>query len=298
MASHCKENLCNASPNDCKPTTNKSSGLQIFVAIMIKDVVAQIPQILATEVGVKHWSSNTTLSYHICCIIIPKQVLFVKDEIRIVKHVAQVLPGGPASYRTDAVGEIHIVCKVSIHPNQTNTIPIIHAPQDPRCVIVALPAYVATRYTKHTTVPCWMQHRRSFHHVVSHDIPPSDERIYINGPFKCASSSLLWFCLLLIIELVAAGISTSILLETALLRYGRDQLAWTTAVQTACGMSMISMLAMEFTENTVTLGLSTGPMSLLDVQFWLITGISMTAGFVAPLPYNYFRLKYYGKACH
>ncbi|THV84789.1 hypothetical protein D6C77_09453 [Aureobasidium pullulans] len=97
---------------------------------------------------------------------------------------------------------------------------------------------------------------------------------------------------------MTAGITTSILLETALLRYGKDQLAWKAAVQTACGMSLVSMLAMEFTENIVTLGLADGMMSPADVGFWTVTAASMLAGFLAPLPYNYFRLKFYGKACH
>lgn len=66
-------------------------------------------------------------------------------------------------------------------------------------------------------------------------------------------------------------------------------------------MSMVSMLAMEFTENVVTLGLSSFDAASMDVSsghFWLVTGLSMVAGFVAPLPYNYWRLKLYGKACH
>jgi hypothetical protein len=97
---------------------------------------------------------------------------------------------------------------------------------------------------------------------------------------------------------VTAGISTSILLETVLLRLGKDQLAWTAAVRTACGMSLVSMLAMEFTENLVTLGLVDKSMSLADPQFWAVTVVSMLAGFLAPLPYNYWRLKALGKACH
>jgi len=58
------------------------------------------------------------------------------------------------------------------------------------------------------------------------------------------------------------------------------------------------MLAMEFTENLVTLGLVESSMSLGDSSFWAVTGLSMVAGFVAPLPYNYWRLKALGRACH
>jgi len=97
---------------------------------------------------------------------------------------------------------------------------------------------------------------------------------------------------------VTAGISTSILLETTLLRLGKDRLPWLGAVRTACGMSLVSMLAMESTENLVTLGLVDSSMSLADPRFWAVTGLSMLAGFVAPLPYNYWRLKALGRACH
>jgi len=97
---------------------------------------------------------------------------------------------------------------------------------------------------------------------------------------------------------MTAGITTSILLETTLLHYGKDQLVWKAATRTACGMSLVSMLAMEFTENLVTLGLADGMMNPADTAFWTITATSMLAGFLAPLPYNYFRLKFYGKACH
>jgi hypothetical protein len=58
------------------------------------------------------------------------------------------------------------------------------------------------------------------------------------------------------------------------------------------------MLAMELTENLVTLGLVDSSMSLTDPSFWAVTGLSMVAGFVAPLPYNYWRLKALGRSCH
>lgn len=99
-------------------------------------------------------------------------------------------------------------------------------------------------------------------------------------------------------ELVAAGTSTSVVLETAMLNLGKDRLPLVAAARTACGMSMVSMLAMEFTENAVTLGLADPSMGLADSRFWIVTALSMTAGFLAPLPYNYFRLKFWKKACH
>ena len=97
---------------------------------------------------------------------------------------------------------------------------------------------------------------------------------------------------------MAAGISTSILLETSLLHWGKDRLGWGTAAKTALGMSMFSMLGMETAENLVTLALQDPTTPLASPNFWAITALSMAAGFVAPLPYNYIRLKLYGKACH
>ena len=63
-------------------------------------------------------------------------------------------------------------------------------------------------------------------------------------------------------------------------------------------MSLVSMLAMEFTENIVTLGLSDGAISPAEPYFWSVTALSIVAGFLTPLPYNYARLKLYSKACH
>ena len=99
-------------------------------------------------------------------------------------------------------------------------------------------------------------------------------------------------------SVVAAGICTSISLETILLRIGKDRMPWIPALKTAGGMSLVSMLAMEFTENVVTLSLSDGMANPADSRFWFVTALSMLAGFIAPLPYNYIRLKRYGRACH
>ncbi|KAL0243733.1 hypothetical protein I308_104993 [Cryptococcus tetragattii IND107] len=97
---------------------------------------------------------------------------------------------------------------------------------------------------------------------------------------------------------MTAGISTSIMLETALLHLGKDRMPLTVAARTACGMSLVSMLSMELTENMVTLGLSDNNMTLASKEFWLVTCVSMMAGYLVPLPYNYIRLKLWGKACH
>ncbi|EPS28803.1 hypothetical protein PDE_03749 [Penicillium oxalicum 114-2] len=100
------------------------------------------------------------------------------------------------------------------------------------------------------------------------------------------------------IFIVASGITTSIILETWLLRRGADQLSWSRAARTAMGMSMVSMVAMEIAENAVDYHLTGGVIAFEDPKFWAAAVLSIGAGYLAPLPYNYLRLKKYGKACH
>ncbi|PGH33749.1 hypothetical protein GX50_03406 [[Emmonsia] crescens] len=97
---------------------------------------------------------------------------------------------------------------------------------------------------------------------------------------------------------MATGIASSMTLETVLLHLGRDKLGWAQAFKTAAGMSMISMLSMEAAQNVVDYHLTGGVVTLSDPYFWGAAGVSMAAGFLAPLPYNYIRLRRYGKACH
>ncbi|KAJ5438666.1 uncharacterized protein N7458_009664 [Penicillium daleae] len=97
---------------------------------------------------------------------------------------------------------------------------------------------------------------------------------------------------------MASGITTSIILETILLRRGADQLSWIMAARTAMGMSMVSMLAMEVAENAVDYHLTGGVVAFEDPKFWAAAVLSIGAGYLAPLPYNYLRLRKYGKACH
>jgi len=64
------------------------------------------------------------------------------------------------------------------------------------------------------------------------------------------------------------------------------------AFKTAIGMSLISMIAMEAAMNIVDVMVTGGAtINLTVLPFMLI------AGFLAPLPYNYWRLKALGKAC-
>ncbi|CAG8930860.1 unnamed protein product [Penicillium salamii] len=97
---------------------------------------------------------------------------------------------------------------------------------------------------------------------------------------------------------MASGITTSVILETVLLRRGPDNLSWKKAAQTAMGMSMVSMVAMELAENAVDYHLTGGVVAFDDPLFWGAAVLSIGAGFLAPLPYNYARLRKYGKACH
>ena len=58
-------------------------------------------------------------------------------------------------------------------------------------------------------------------------------------------------------------------------------------------MSLISMIGMEITMNSVDFILNGEP--VINIQ--TIVPV-LLAGFVAPLPYNYWRLKKYGISCH
>ena len=86
------------------------------------------------------------------------------------------------------------------------------------------------------------------------------------------------------------GLLTSIALETIILS---RQMLLSLAFKTAIGMSLISMIAMELAMNVTDVLLTRGAM----LTWWVIP-FMLLAGFVTPLPYNYWRLKALGKACH
>ncbi|KAI9318065.1 hypothetical protein BX666DRAFT_1934485 [Dichotomocladium elegans] len=96
---------------------------------------------------------------------------------------------------------------------------------------------------------------------------------------------------------MAAGISTSLALETVLLRRSLG-VTYKEAFKTAMGMSFASMLAMELAENAVDWHLMGGKVAFDDPQFWMAALASAGAGYLVPLPFNYWRLKALGKACH
>ena len=87
------------------------------------------------------------------------------------------------------------------------------------------------------------------------------------------------------------GLLTSIMLETYILM--RQQFNFTKALQTAFGMSFISMLSMEIAMNATDYLLTGGAM----IVWWAIP-IMLAVGFITPWPYNYWRLKKFNQACH
>jgi hypothetical protein len=90
---------------------------------------------------------------------------------------------------------------------------------------------------------------------------------------------------------VINGLLTSIMLETYILM--RQQFNFTKALQTAFGMSFISMVSMEISMNTTDYLLTGGA----TIVWWAIP-IMLAVGFVTPWPYNYWRLKKFNQACH
>jgi hypothetical protein len=96
---------------------------------------------------------------------------------------------------------------------------------------------------------------------------------------------------------VVAGLMTSVFFETILLRT-RERFAWTAAFQTALSMSFLSMVAMEVVMNFTDFMITGGKAAFGNPMYWTALLVSMVAGFAAPLPYNYFKLKKYNKACH
>ena len=85
------------------------------------------------------------------------------------------------------------------------------------------------------------------------------------------------------------GIITSIILETLILL---KQMNFSNAINTAFKMSIISMIVMEVCMNVVDLVFAGGVINL-----WIIP-LMLIAGFLSPLPYNYYRLKKYNESCH
>ena len=99
-----------------------------------------------------------------------------------------------------------------------------------------------------------------------------------------------WSITSIMILAIFNGLLTSIILETFILL---KQLGLFNAVKTALGMSLISMVSMEIAMNITDILITGGAL----ITWWAIP-IMLTAGFITPLPYNYWRLKKYNESCH
>ena len=99
-----------------------------------------------------------------------------------------------------------------------------------------------------------------------------------------------WNAMMIMALAMFNGILTSIALETYILL---SQMPLNEAFRVAIGMSLISMLSMEAAMNIVDLVLTGGA----KLTWWVIAPM-LIAGFLTPWPYNYWRLKKYGVACH
>jgi hypothetical protein len=87
------------------------------------------------------------------------------------------------------------------------------------------------------------------------------------------------------------GLITSIILETIILM--KQNFNFRNALKTALGMSFISMVSMEVAMNLTDYLLTGGAMLT-----WWVVPIMLVVGFLTPWPYNYWRLKKFGIACH
>ena len=105
--------------------------------------------------------------------------------------------------------------------------------------------------------------------------------------FQSIDHSLSIFLVMLLA--IINGIITSIMLETIILS---KEFPIFEALNIAIKMSLISMVSMEIAMNAVDLIFAGGILTLTIIPFMLL------AGFITPLPYNYFRLKKYNQACH
>ena len=103
-------------------------------------------------------------------------------------------------------------------------------------------------------------------------------------------TGIAWPVMAIMALAIMNGLMTSILLETIILS---RQMVLKLAFKTAIGMSLISMISMEAAMNITDIMLTGGA-----VLTWWVLPFMLFAGFITPLPYNYWRLKALGKACH
>ena len=115
--------------------------------------------------------------------------------------------------------------------------------------------------------------------------------IYLQAYYP--ETSMFWQMTLAII----AGLTTSILLETIILKY-RENFDWNLALKTAFGMSFISMVGMEIAMNATDFIFTGGKAAFEDPMYWIALLLALIVGFIAPLPYNYYKLQKFNQVCH
>ena len=103
-------------------------------------------------------------------------------------------------------------------------------------------------------------------------------------------SEITWPVLAIMSLAIVNGILTSIALETFILS---RQMSFNIAFKTAIGMSIVSMISMEIAMNITDFVFTGGA-----ILTWWVIPLMLIAGFITPLPYNYWRIKALGKACH
>ena len=108
--------------------------------------------------------------------------------------------------------------------------------------------------------------------------------------FQYTGNPWAWPVMSIMLLAMFNGIMTSIALETFILL---KQMPLNEAFRVAVGMSLISMVSMEAAMNVVDVVLTGGA----KLTWWVIVPM-LIAGFITPWPYNYWRLKKYGQACH
>ena len=103
-------------------------------------------------------------------------------------------------------------------------------------------------------------------------------------------TEIAWSILAIMSLAIVNGILTSIALETYILS---RQMSFNIAFKTAIGMSLVSMISMEVAMNVTDVIFTGGA-----ILTWWVIPLMLIAGFITPLPYNYWRLKALGKGCH
>ena len=100
-----------------------------------------------------------------------------------------------------------------------------------------------------------------------------------------------WPVLAIMTLAIINGLITSIILETIILM--KQQFKFKEAFKVAIGMSFISMISMEVAMNVTDYYLTGGA-----ILTWWVVPVMLFVGFITPWPYNYWRLKKFGEACH